>query len=207
MEEENVNIQEQLAAQEKQPTGQPDISIPGMGGQIDPFDAPTPGESLTKNPEEKYPWERPPQYTDTREFMEDLYLQITEDETYIDLLGSLLRKTPIDEMTQMILHTSMTKGKINPDMVLMLIEPVMYLLIAIAEQAEIEPVIYEGEDADVMSEENEQMYLDESKKLKDMKPKEIKKSSVEPSLLAKVKELPTAQEVNVTDQEIEEELV
>ena len=40
-----------------------------------------------------------------------------------------------------------------------------------------------------------------------MKPKEIKKSSVEPSLLAKVKELPTAQEVNITDQEIEEELV
>jgi len=207
MEEENINIQQQLEAQEEQPIQQPIMNIPGMGGQINPFDAPTPGESLTKNPEEKYPWERPPQYTDVKEFMEDLFLQLTEEETYIDLLGSLLRKTPIDEMTQMILHTAMTKGKINPDMVLMLIEPVMYLLLAISEQAEIEAVLYEGDDADVMSEEDEQVYLDESKKFKDMKPKEIKKSSVEPSLLAKVKELPTAQEVNITDQEKEEELV
>jgi hypothetical protein len=175
------------------------------GVSIDPFNAPTPGESLTMSPDTKFPWERPPQYTEVRPFIEDIFLAITEEDKYIELLGQYLNNTPIDEITQVILYTSMTSGKINPDLMLLCIEPLMYLLIAIAEQNDIEPVIYEDEDEN-LDDEQKEIYMDESEKtLKDMKPKEIRKSSVEPSLLAKVKELPTAEELGV-DTEQEEEI-
>jgi len=35
-------------------------------GQDNPFDAPVPGQGLTDDPG-NYPWEHPPQYTDTSE--------------------------------------------------------------------------------------------------------------------------------------------
>jgi|TARA_R100001460_G_scaffold69396_3_gene109997 hypothetical protein len=174
------------------------------GTSVDPFDSPTPGESLTMSPDSKFPWERPSQYSEVRPFMEDLFLKITEEENYIELLGLFLDSTPIDELTQMILYTSMANGKINPDLLLLSIEPLMYLLIAIAEQNDIEPVIYAEEDED-LDDEQKNVYMEESeKKLKDIKPEKIRKSSVEPSLLAKVEELPTAEELGIgTEQEKE----
>ncbi len=168
------------------------------GKVLNPFDAPTPGESLTANPEQRFPWENPPQYTEVRPFMEDLFMQITEEERYIKLLGSIMNKTPIDEIAQTILYVSVKDGKINPDLMLLLVEPVLYLLLAIAENAGINDyVLYDGEDADEMSLEDRELYLSESEKVKKIKPENIKSSSVEPSLLARVEELPTAEEAGV----------
>jgi hypothetical protein len=168
------------------------------GKVLNPFDAPTPGESLTANPEQKFPWESPPQYTEVRPFMEDLFMQITEEERYIKLLGSIMNKTPIDEIAQTILYVSVRSGKINPDLMLLLVEPVLYLLLAMTENAGIDDyVLYEGEDADEMSLEDRELYLSESEKVKKIKPENIKSSSVEPSLLARVEELPTAEEAGV----------
>ena len=48
----------------------------------------------------------------------------------------------------------MTVGKYNSDLMLLLLEPLMYLIIAIAEEYEIEPVIYEGMDNDIADEED-----------------------------------------------------
>ena len=176
------------------------------GASVDPFNSPTPGESLTLSPDTKFPWERPPQYTEVRPYIEDIFLAITEEDKYIELLGMYLDNTPIDEIVQTILYTSMSSGKINPDLMLLCIEPLMYLLIAIAEQNDIEPVIYEDEDED-FDDEQKKLYMEESEKtLSDMKPKQIRKSSVEPSLLAKVKELPTAEELGVDNKQEEEEV-
>jgi hypothetical protein len=165
---------------------------------IDVFSSPTPGESLTKSPDEKFPWESAPEFTSVQPFMEEIFLQLTDEEPYIELLGLLMRKTPVDDLTQVLLYKAMSSGKINPDLLLLLIEPVMYLIIAIAENSDIEPVIYEGEDFDEMDEESAQMYVDKSKEMKDMRPEKIRKSSVEPSLLAKVEDLPTAGDLDVS---------
>ena len=211
MEEEMMNMQ-QL------PTDQPiadatvesDGMLPAGLGDLaidDPFNSPTPGESLTKNPEEKFPWEQASEYTEVRPFMEDLFLQLTEDkDRYVKLLVSFMQKISIADTTQMILYTSWRAGKINTDLMLLLIEPVMYLLIAMAEQAEIEPVIYDEEDVDEPSQEDADLYVEESQKMAEMKPEKIRKSSVEPSLLARVEDLPTAKEVGVTDNTQEEEV-
>ena len=206
MEEENVNIQEQLESNQEQQPPMGGMS-PGMGVPIeegmDPFDAPTPGSSLTSNPSEKLPFERPPEYNDVRDFMEYLFLNLTEEENYINLLGFFMRRQPIDELVQTLLYSAVSAGKINPDLMLILIEPVSYLIIALAEQAEIEPVLYEGEDGDLIGDEEKDLYLNESKNLRDMKVKEPRRTSVEPSLLAKVKELPTAEELNLDKKEEE----
>ena len=183
------------------PAGLGDLAID------DPFNSPTPGESLTKTPEEKFPWEQASEYTEVRPFMEDLFLQLTEDkDRYVKLLVSFLQQVSIADTTQMLLYTSWRAGKINTDLMLLLIEPVMYLLIAMAEQAEIEPVIYDEEDVDEPSQEDADLYVDESQKINEMKPEKIRKSSVEPSLLARVEDLPTAKEVGVTDNTQEEEV-
>ena len=209
MAEENVNIEQQLETQEAAPPmAQPQelAMSPGMGmspnqGGIDPFDAPTPGASLTSSPEGKLPYEQAPEHTDVKTFMEDFFLTITEQEQYVDLLGFFMRRQPIDELVQTVLYSAMSKGKINPDLMLLLIEPVTYLLIALAEQAEIEPVLYEGEEADEMTDESKELYINESQNLRNIKVKEPRRTSVEPSLLAKVKELPTAEELELDQEE------
>ena len=183
------------------PAGLGDLAID------DPFNSPTPGESLTKTPEEKFPWEQASEYTEVRPFMEDLFLQLTEDkDRYVKLLVSFLQQVSIADTTQMLLYTSWRAGKINTDLMLLLIEPVMYLLIAMAEQAEIEPVIYDEENVDEPSQEDADLYVEQSQKINEMKPEKIRKSSVEPSLLARVEDLPTAKEVGVTDNTQEEEV-
>ena len=77
------------------PAGLGDLAID------DPFNSPTPGESLTKNPEEKFPWEQASEYTEVRPFMEDLFLQLTEDkDRYVKLLVSFLQQVSIADTTQ-----------------------------------------------------------------------------------------------------------
>ena len=49
--------------------------------------------------------------------------------------------TPIDDVAQMLLMTGFQKGKFNPDMMLQLLEPTMYMLLAIAEKVGIRPVL------------------------------------------------------------------
>ena len=211
MEEEMMNMQQ---SPEDQPIADATIESDGMLpaglGDLaidDPFNSPTPGESLTKNPEEKFAWEQASEYTEVRPFMEDLFLQLTEDkDRYVKLLVSFLQQVSIADTTQMLLYTSWRAGKINTDLMLLLIEPVMYLLIAMAEQAEIEPVIYDEENVDEPSQEDSDLYVEQSQKINEMKPEKIRKSSVEPSLLARVEDLPTAKEVGVTDNTQEEEV-
>ena len=210
MEEEIMNMQQQQEEQQSNPAAQPEGMLFTGGGDMamdDPFNSPTPGESLTKNPEEKFAWEQASEYTEVRPFMEDLFLQLTEDkDRYVKLLVTFMQKISIADTTQMILYTSWRAGKINTDLMLLLIEPVMYLLIAMAEQAEIEPVIYDEEDVDEPSQEDADLYVEESQKIAEMKPEKIRKSSVEPSLLARVEDLPTAKEVGINDNAQEEEV-
>ena len=72
------------------------------GVSIDPFNSPTPGESLTLSPDTKFPWERPPQYTEVRPYIEDIFLAITEEDKYIDQTISLYKPKEKSERLYMI---------------------------------------------------------------------------------------------------------
>ena len=113
------------------------------------FDAPIPGESLTSSPDNAKAWERPPQYVNEDRAMEALYLLLTDQDKLPSLINLIDSGTPIDEIAQIILYQGYTAGQYNPDLMLTMIEPTIYLLIAIADYAEIKDyVLYEGEEDD-----------------------------------------------------------
>ena len=113
------------------------------------FDAPIPGESLTSSPDNAKSWERPPQYVNEDKAMEALYLLLTDQDKLPSLINLMDSGTPIDEIAQVILYQGYTAGQYNPDLMLSMIEPTLYLLIAIADYAEIKDyVLYEGEEDD-----------------------------------------------------------
>ena len=156
---------------------------------MNPFNAPTPGESLTRDPEQKFPWERPPEINDVDTAIKEVFVMLTERKSLINLLGLLKDGQPVDEIAQMVAYRGMSVGKYNSDLMLLLLEPLMYLIIAIAEEYEIDPVIYEGMDDDIMD-------VDSVTESKQKLPKpEINKDSVPSSILARVKTLPSQEEL------------
>jgi|TARA_B110000285_G_scaffold224542_1_gene281514 hypothetical protein len=114
------------------------------------FNAPIPGESLTASPDTPNTWERPPLYTDENKAMQELYLLLTEKEKLTELIKIIDDGVGLDEIAQIILYKGYTEGQYNPDLMLLLIEPTIYLLISIADYAGIKDyVLYEGEEDDV----------------------------------------------------------
>ena len=164
---------------------------------INPFNNPTPGEGLTRSPDEKFPWEQAPRFTEMKPAIEEIFLTISEREPLIELIGLLQNGMPVDEIAQVILYKGMTSGAFNMDLMLMLVEPTMYLLIAIAEEYEIEPVIYEGQDDDLIDEEDYRKEKDRQTLGKELP--EVRKDSVPESLLQRVKTLPEKEELGIEE--------
>ena len=158
---------------------------------MNPFNAPTPGESLTRDPEQKFPWERNPEINDVDTAIKEVFVMLTERKSLIELLNILNNGQPVDEIAQMVAYRGMSLGKYNSDLMLLLLEPLMYLIIAIAEEYDIEPVIYEGMDDDIMEVE------DVNPSQQPLPKPQINKNSVPSSLLARVEELPSKEELGV----------
>ena len=172
---------------------------------VNPFNAPTPGESLTSSPEMPHAWEKPPQYTEQDEAMEEVYLQLTSDESLMPVIEMIDEGIPLDQIAQVVLYRGYTKGKFTPDLMLLLAEPTIYLLIAIADYADINDyVLYEGEEDDpdgqIYHDDVEPVSMDDDEGEKAPQPKETSEiteyeepsaDSLSSSLLSKVKkELP-----------------
>ena len=158
-----------------------------------PFNAPLPGESLTKDPDQKFPWEQNPEINDVDTAIKEVFINLTERDTLVELLNILNNGQPVDEIAQIVAYRGMSVGKYNSDLMLLLLEPIMYLIIAIAEEYEIEPVIYEGMDNDIAQEEDTDVAIESKSKPKPT----INKDSVPSSLLSRVKELPSKEELGV----------
>ena len=109
---------------------------------------PIPGQSLTSDPSSPAPYEKPPQYTSVHEASEEIFAGLIEEETYKELMGLLVEDVPVMDIVQTLLFAGFKEGKWNPDLMLMLVEPVAYMLLALAERAGIDPKIYTGEEED-----------------------------------------------------------
>jgi|TARA_R100001460_G_C3509206_1_gene171298 hypothetical protein len=113
------------------------------------FNAPIPGESLVSSPDTPNKWERPPVYTTEERAMEELYLVLTEKEKLTELIKIIDDGVALDEIAQIVLYKGYTEGQYNPDLMLLMIEPTIYLLIAIADYAGIKDyTLYQGEEED-----------------------------------------------------------
>jgi hypothetical protein len=179
---------------------------------VNPFNAPVPGESLTASPETPKAWETPPEYTDEDEAMMAVYMVLTEQSTLRGLIEIISDGIALDELAQVILYKGYTEGKYTPDMMLMLAEPTIYLLIAIADYAEIKDyVLYNEEDGDpdteIPSDDITPVDMDGDGISDEPKAKvEPRKDSVSESLLSRIeKELPTKVE-EASVEETEEEV-
>ena len=184
---------------------------------VNPFNAPIPGESLTASPDTPKAWERPPQYTDEDEAMRAVYMELTNLSTLKELIKLIDNGIPLDEIAQVVLYKGYTKGKYTPDLMLLLIEPTIYLLISIADYAQItDYVLYEDEEEDteeslIPGDNIEPAVMDENEDEEEAE--EVTKKVTKPSeevmgegLLSRIKkELPTKVEEAKGSKEEEEE--
>jgi hypothetical protein len=175
---------------------------------VNPFNAPVPGESLTASPDTPKAWERPPELTDQEEAMEAVYMELTEQDTLRKLVNIIDDGIALDELAQVILYKGYTEGKFNPDMMLNLAEPTIYLLIAIADYADIKDyILYDGEEDDpdgqIPDDDITPINMDEDEVEEKVKTKpEPTDKSVSSSLLSKIKtELPSKVEEVVEKEE------
>lgn len=122
----------------------------GKAGQMD---RPLPGESLTNDPENPLPFEKAPEYTDLTTALEYYFATFTEEGTYDRILELIASGTPLMDITQMVLYQGFQEGLFNPDLMMLLAEPITYMLAAFAEQESIEFTIQEDDEEDIEEEE------------------------------------------------------
>ena len=122
------------------------------------FEAPVAGQSLTKDPENPYPWEKAPEMTSVKVATEKIFFDLLKEDNLTTVASLMSQKTPVVDVANLLLTAGFQKGKWNPDMMLNLLEPTMYMLMAIAEKAGIDPVLTR-DDADVIIEDDEDKSL------------------------------------------------
>jgi len=113
------------------------------------FQRPIPGQSLTNDPENPAAYEKPPQFTNLKQAQEWVFGKLIEEDTYVPMMNLLdSGEASVMELTQNLLYQGFRAGKWNPDMMLLLAEPVAYMFMALAERAEIDFRIDDEPDED-----------------------------------------------------------
>ena len=106
---------------------------------------PIPGQSLTNSPEQPYNWEKPAEYTSPKEAMLYTFEILTEPETTANILINVTKGVSVIDIASIVLYQGFLEGKWNPDLMILLAEPTMYMIMALAEKAEI-PYEFEAGD-------------------------------------------------------------
>ena len=107
---------------------------------------PIPGQSLTNDPSQPYNWEKAPEFTNAKEAMLYVFENLTVPETTANILLSLSKGIGVIDIASITLYTGFTEGKWNPDMMMLLMEPTMYMIMALAEKADIPYSLEVGDD-------------------------------------------------------------
>lgn len=126
-----------------------DITEDELRGFAAKTNRPIMGQSLTNSPEAPQPYERPPEFTTKEEAMDYFFGHITEEKRFTSIMEALSEGMAVMDMVQLLVTKAFEDGKINPDMVMMLAEPLAYLLIGLAEREGIRVIIVDDpEDPD-----------------------------------------------------------
>tara|TARA_Y100001973_G_C5204034_1_gene340055 strand:- start:2119 stop:2712 length:594 start_codon:yes stop_codon:yes gene_type:complete len=115
---------------------------------------PIPGQSLTNSPEQAYPWEGPPEYTEFRPALNFIVEQLLDKEVFTPIMQGIGKGVPLTDITLQMLQAGFEQGKWNPDLLTMLVEPTIYTLMALSEKAGI-PYRVNGDEEDDLDEEDE----------------------------------------------------
>jgi hypothetical protein len=126
---------------------------------------PIPGQSLTSNPDEPRPFESPPEFTNFKEALDYTVGELLEEEAYMSIVGAIGDGVPIIDLVMQITYVGFREGKWNPDLMMMLVEPLIYTLMALAEKADIE---YRIDDEDEEDEPADSILEEKAKNIADL---------------------------------------
>ena len=139
---------------------------------------PIPGQSLTSNPDEPRPFEGPPEFTNFKEALDYTVGELLEEEAYMSIVGAIGDGVPIIDLVMQITYVGFREGKWNPDLMMMLVEPLIYTLMALAEKADIE---YRIDDEDEDDEPADSILEEKAKNIADLARDKLDKAGSIPS--------------------------
>lgn len=110
---------------------------------------PIPGQSLTDNPEAPSAWEKPPQFTTKEEVIEYFSGVFLDEDTFPELMQLIREGVPIMDLVQLYLTQAFEKGLLNPDLMLLVAEPLAFMLMGLAEQEGIQYTIVDDDNEEL----------------------------------------------------------
>ena len=100
-----------------------------------------PGQSLTNDPQAPAAYEQPPEFTNPHIAIDYILDTLLEPETIKNLSRTLIGGASLIDIASILLYSGFTGGKWSPDLMTLLMEPTIYILMAIAERLDVEYVI------------------------------------------------------------------
>ena len=173
-----------------------------MLNSMNPFNMKaTPGESLTSNPDQSSPWDGPPEFTKVGAALDAIVEEMLDPDRFVAIIQVLATKNfSVTTLAQIMLEEGFRAGRWNPDLMMLLAEPLIVILMAISERAEIRDYeIYDGENEELDQDEKLKLAkevhtgLNEHLTFRGMEVPKPKISSVPSELLEKIKEAPIEQ--------------
>ena len=136
---------------------------------------PIPGQSLTNSPDEPYAWEGPTEFTKFKEALDYVAAELLQEDVYTAVVLAIGDGVPVTDMATQIGYVGFKEGKWNPDLMMLLMEPLMYLLMSLCEKAGIQ---YRVDSEDNPDEESDQSLLEQkAKNIAEMTKAKMEKAS------------------------------
>ncbi len=111
-------------------------------GQV--FDAPIPGQSLTKTPG-SFKFERPPQYVNEDEALEWLWSKLISKESIAHIMVLLKNDISVVEMATTLLYAGIADGRWTLDLAFQMMQETTWMIEAIAKKVGVEKYTYKKE--------------------------------------------------------------
>jgi hypothetical protein len=102
---------------------------------------PIAGQSLVESPDSPSAYTQPPKFTDKESAINYFLELFTEPERYESIMELLEEGMPVMDLVELFLKESFQKGEINPDLMLLLAEPLAYLILGLSEREGIRATI------------------------------------------------------------------
>jgi hypothetical protein len=109
-------------------------------GNFKQFDLPIPGQSLTQELGSAA-FEQPPQYTELTEFMDYMFDSISRTSVRNNLLRMLNAGVPVRVLLEPIILQAVNEGKVNIDLALLSLRPLVYMIAGFGYHAGINVVL------------------------------------------------------------------
>ena len=138
-----------------------------------------PGQSLTNSPDNSYPWENPPRFTNRREAEIFILEELTEKETFIALTDMIAEGITIEDIARTYLLSGYSRGLWTVDLLLLLAESTSFIIMALAEKVGLDYELYAGDADEPDDQEREAEFVNKSSNIMKEKIKSLQSKGVE----------------------------